>query len=110
MVVKIGQMNQGRWKHIVDTYVELEFSKMEEEYKKYPADSIPVLIDVRDFPVSQSAISRSAQISKPSPAYAVAVVGITEIRMMIASKIRRGMYYAENLTDAKEWLVKQPNP
>lgn len=37
----------------------------------------------------------------------LALVGLTGIKKTLASLIKRNAYFASNLDDAKEWLVKQ---
>ncbi len=37
----------------------------------------------------------------------IALVGIEGLRRVIAQAIRRDMYFAKNIEDAKEWLSKQ---
>jgi len=89
-------------------YLDL-IQEFEDELLKQPPGSLVTLTDVTGTTITNEVrdrfkllAERSAGISKGS-----ATIGVTGFKRAIAVLIRKDLYYAASLEDAKEWLAEQ---
>ena len=82
-------------------------TELGKEYTKHSKNSILVILDVSNTVSNENAVKKLSELSKNSPARAVAIVGFNTIKRLIASRIRKDAYFAKDLLDAKEWLIMQ---
>ena len=66
-----------------------------------------MLFNVTNTVSNENAVKELGEVSSYNPARAVVVVGFNAIKRLIASRIRKDAYFAKDLQDAKEWLIKQ---
>lgn len=80
------------------------------EMLKQPLDSVLlVLADITDTYTIQVVKEKFTELTEVRNRFkgSDATVGITGVKKIMANAIKRGIYFADTIEDAKEWLVKQ---
>ena len=99
--------------HNYSNLKEEEYLKaMDDAYKMSvgrPKKSVLCMINVADTYTTRNITKKAKQIMEDTKVYqkAIAIVGVSGVKRIIAKMLVKGIYFATDETDAKEWLVRQ---
>ena len=84
-------------------------AEFEGELRKQTPGSVTTLTNVTDTVVTGNVAKALKEMSKQTQGISIAAagVGITGFKKVIAAMVRRDLYYANSLEEAKDWLAKQ---
>jgi hypothetical protein len=76
---------------------------------KQPPGSVVTLTDVTDARITEEVRDKFKELAKQTEGISkgAASIGMTGFKKAIAVFIRRDLYWADSLEDAKEWLAEQ---
>jgi flagellar motor switch protein FliG len=92
---------------------EEEYIEVIEEFKnellKQPPGSVATLTNVTDSTVTNKVKDKLKELSEQSKGISkgAAAIGVTGFKKAIATFIRKDLYWADSLEEAKEWLAEQ---
>jgi hypothetical protein len=75
-------------------------------------DGVMVLVNVTGIGMTKAVVDKSKEVDKATkeagiPLRGNAVVGLTGLQKAVAQLFSRGVYYANTIEEAKEWLVRE---
>ena len=91
-----------------DEYV-TEIDNFEKELIKNKPNSVLVITNTNNTYITSKINKRFKEMREKTKGIskASAVVGVTGVKKIIANAIRKDLYLARSIEDAKEWLIKQ---
>lgn len=81
--------------------------QIEAEYSKHPPGTLLVITDITGSFGTEKGVNRMKEIGKKNPSKYFAAVGVTGVKKILGKMIKKDMYFAEDLEDAKRWIVKK---
>ena len=95
------------WQNLSDKIFVDAVDGIIEVYGENEADSLLVLIDITNSFANEEVKSRMEKANKVSAAKKIAGVGVVGVKRIIANVVRKGIYFARDSEDAKNWLVSE---
>jgi len=81
--------------------------EVEIEYKKHPPNTLLVVADIRDSFGTEKGIKRMQALGKTHPSKYFATLGVTGVKKLLGKMVKKEMYFADDMDDAKEWIVNK---
>lgn len=81
--------------------------QIEAEYSKHPPGTLLVITDITGSYGTEKGVNRMKEIGKKNPSKYFAAVGVTGVKKILGKMIKKDMYFAEDLEDAKRWIAKK---
>ena len=97
--------------HLGEAEIIASFEEMKQELLKERTGPM-VLIDISDIDMTTALISKAKELTAATKDAGIkdgpnAIVGLTGLQKAVAQLFGRGVHFADNVEEAKEWLVKQ---